>query len=90
METYKEAEICAALFQKHAAEIDGIIITLPNFGEERGLADAVRLANLNVPVLIQATPDDTGKMAITLTAATASAARCRSATTSRSTASSIR
>ena len=65
VETYKEAEICAALFQKHAAEIDGIIITLPNFGEERGLADAVRLANLNVPVLIQATPDDTGKMAIT-------------------------
>ena len=65
VETYKEAEICAALFKKHAAEIDGIIITLPNFGEERGLADALRLANLNVPILIQATPDEAGKMAIT-------------------------
>ena len=48
----------------HAADIDGIIITLPNFGEERGLADTLRLADLQVPVLIQATPDSTGKMCI--------------------------
>src|SRR5713101_4117607 len=34
------------------------------FGEERGLADALRLANLQVPVLIQATPDHAGKMTI--------------------------
>lgn len=64
VETYEDAKKCAALFKKHAAEIDGLIITLPNFGEERGLADAIRLANLNVPVLIQATPDSTGKMSI--------------------------
>jgi len=64
VETYEDAKKCAALFKKHAAEIDGIIITLPNFGEERGLADTLRLANLQVPVLIQATPDSTGKMGI--------------------------
>ena len=64
VETYEDAKKCAALFQKHAAEIDGIIITLPNFGEERGLADTLRLANLQVPVLIQATPDHAGKMSI--------------------------
>src|SRR4051812_24841067 len=64
VETYEEAKTCAALFKKHADEIDGIIITLPNFGEERGLADAIRLADLRVPVLIQATPDDTKKMTI--------------------------
>ena len=64
VETYEEAKICAALFKKHADQIDGIIITLPNFGEERGLADAIRLADLRVPVLIQATPDDAGKMGI--------------------------
>ena len=58
VETYEDAKKCAALFRKHAAEIDGIIITLPNFGEERGLAD------LRVPVLIQATPDHAGKMGI--------------------------
>ncbi len=64
VETYEDAKKCAALFQKHAKEIDGIIITLPNFGEERGLADALRLADLRVPVLIQATPDHAGKMSI--------------------------
>jgi L-fucose isomerase-like protein len=64
VETYEEAKRCAALFKKHAGEIDGIIITLPNFGEERGLADAIRLADLRVPVLIQATPDDASKMSI--------------------------
>src|SRR5260370_42084022 len=62
VETYEDAKKCAALFKANAAEIDGIIITLPNFGEERGLADALRLANLQVPVLIQATPDHAGKM----------------------------
>jgi L-fucose isomerase-like protein len=64
VETYEDAKKCAALFKAHAAEIDGIIITLPNFGEERGLADALRLSNLQVPVLIQATPDSTSKMSI--------------------------
>ncbi len=64
VETYEDAKKCAALFKQHAAEIDGIIITLPNFGEERGLADTLRLANLQVPVLIQATPDSTSKMSI--------------------------
>ena len=64
VETYEDAKKCAALFKQHAAEIDGIIITLPNFGEERGLADALRLADLRVPVLIQATPDSTSKMSI--------------------------
>ena len=58
VETYEQSKKCAELFKKHAAEIDGILVTLPNFGEERGVADAIRLANLNVPVLIQATPDD--------------------------------
>jgi len=64
VETYEDAKRCAALFKHHAKEIDGIIITLPNFGEERGLADTLRLADLRVPVLIQATPDTPGKMGI--------------------------
>ena len=64
VESYEDAKKCAALFKQHAEEIDGLIITLPNFGEERGLADAIRLANLQVPVLIQATPDNASKMTI--------------------------
>jgi len=54
----------AELFKKHAEEIDGIIVTLPNFGEESAIADSLQLAGLTVPVLIQATPDDATKMTI--------------------------
>jgi len=64
VETYTEAEHCAALFKKHAEEIDGIIVTLPNFGEERGIVDAIRLSGLKVPVLVQATPDRADTMTI--------------------------
>jgi len=64
VETLQEAHKCAKLFKAHADEIDGILVTLPNFGEERGIADSVRLAGLDVPVLVQATPDEVGKMTI--------------------------
>ncbi len=64
VETYEESKRCAELFKKHAEEIDGIIITLPNFGEERGIVDAIRLSGLKVPVLIQATPDRSDNMTI--------------------------
>jgi L-fucose isomerase-like protein len=64
VETYEDAKKCAALFRSHADDIDGLIVTLPNFGEERGLADAIRFADLRVPVLIQATPDNPASMSI--------------------------
>ena len=64
VETYAEAKRCAELFKKHSEEIDGIIITLPNFGDERGVADALRLSGLRVPVLVQATPDRSDAMTI--------------------------
>ena len=64
VETYDEAKRCAALFQKNRDRIDGVIVALPNFGDERAIADTLRLARLNVPVLVQATPDTPGKMTI--------------------------
>ncbi len=64
VETFAEAQRCAELFKKHAADIDGIIVTLPNFGDERGVADALRLSGLKVPVLVQATPDKSDAMTI--------------------------
>jgi L-fucose isomerase-like protein len=64
VETLEEAQRCAALFKEHADEIDGILVTLPNFGDERGVANAVRLSGLDVPVLVQAFPDEVGKMTI--------------------------
>ncbi len=64
VETREEAHKCANLFRAHRDEIDGIVVTLPNFGEERAIADTLRLADLRVPVLIQATPDTPGLMTI--------------------------
>ena len=64
VETYQESKKCAELFKAHREEIDGIIVTLPNFGDERGVADAIRLAGLEVPILIHAYPDDVNAMSI--------------------------
>lgn len=62
VETFQEAQKCAALFKRHADEIIGVLVVLPNFGDEKGIAETLKLAGLNVPVLIQAYPDDLHKM----------------------------
>jgi L-fucose isomerase-like protein len=64
VETRAEARQCADLFKAHRDRIDGIVVTLPNFGDERGIAESLRMADLRVPVLIQATPDTAGRMTI--------------------------
>jgi L-fucose isomerase-like protein len=64
VETHEEAKRCASLFRSASDRIDGVIISLPNFGDERAIADTLRLAALNVPVLVQATPDTPSKMTI--------------------------
>jgi L-fucose isomerase-like protein len=64
IESLEEAQLCAAHFKKHRDEIDGIVVTLPNFGDERAIANALRWAGLDVPVLIHAFPDTPGRMGI--------------------------
>jgi L-fucose isomerase-like protein len=64
IETYEEAQRCAEVFRAHSERIDGVIVTLPNFGDERAIADTLRLSRLRVPVLVQATPDTPAKMSI--------------------------
>ncbi len=64
VETYEEAKRCGDLFRRNRDEIDGVIVTLPNFGDERAIADTLRLSTLQVPVLVQATPDDPQRMTI--------------------------
>ncbi|HEY8391107.1 MAG TPA: L-fucose/L-arabinose isomerase family protein [Capillibacterium sp.] len=64
VETYEEAKKCAALFKANADKIDGILVTLPNFGDERGVADTIRLSGLKVPVLVHAFPDETNALSI--------------------------
>jgi len=64
VETHAQARKWAELAKAHADCIDGVLVTLPNFGDERGIADAIRLAGLDVPVLIHAFPDEPGKMSL--------------------------
>ncbi|MGA9349380.1 MAG: L-fucose/L-arabinose isomerase family protein [Anaerolineae bacterium] len=64
VESLTDAEKCAALFREHRDEIDGVLVTLPNFGDERGVANAIRMSGLAVPVLVQAFPDEVGKMTV--------------------------
>src|SRR5437899_7104049 len=64
VETRQEAARCAELFKKHREQLDGIVVTLPNFGDERAIAETLRMANLDVPILMQATPDTPSRMSI--------------------------
>ncbi|OAM89673.1 L-fucose/L-arabinose isomerase family protein [Termitidicoccus mucosus] len=62
VETFDDAQKCAALFRAHRERIAGVLVVLPNFGTEKGVADTLKLAALNVPVLVQAYPDTLGKL----------------------------
>lgn len=61
IESSDDAAQCARLFKAHRGEISGVIVMLPNFGDEIAVVSALREAALNVPVLVQATDDDIDK-----------------------------
>ena len=58
VETYAHAKACADLFKANRDRIEGILVVLPNFGDEKGVADTIKLSGLNVPILVQAYPDE--------------------------------
>jgi L-fucose isomerase-like protein len=58
VETWADAQKCGKLLGENRHRIDGILVSLPNFGDEKGVADSIRLAETKVPVLVQAAPDD--------------------------------
>lgn len=60
VETTAEGMIYHDFLEAHRGEYDGVIICLPNFGDENGIKAA--LCDVNVPVLLQAYPDEIGKM----------------------------
>ncbi len=62
VETWSHAKRCADLFRAQRERIDGVLVTLPNFGDEKGVADALKLSGLDVPVLVQAYPDDLNQL----------------------------
>jgi L-fucose isomerase-like protein len=62
VETYSDAKKCAELFKKNKEHIIGILVILPNFGDEKGVVNTLKLSELNVPILIQASSDEIEKM----------------------------
>lgn len=60
VETIEEGEKYAKFLDEHRGEYQGVILCLPNFGDENGAMVALR--NCGVPILVQAYPDEIGKM----------------------------
>jgi L-fucose isomerase-like protein len=58
VETWADAQKCGDLLRHNRDRVEGILVCLPNFGDEKGVADSIRLAETTVPVLVQACPDD--------------------------------
>lgn len=64
VETVEDAKKCAKLFRDNYEKIDGIIVSLPNFGDEIGVVQTLNLAKLDLPVMVQACDDDLNRMDI--------------------------
>ena len=62
IETVEDARKCADLFNTHRNEIDGVIVCLPNFGDELGIVNTLHYAKLGVPVLVVACSDELDKL----------------------------
>ena len=60
VETREEGEVYAKFLARNYGNYDGLIICLPNFGDENGIKEAIK--DVNVPILLQAYPDELGKM----------------------------
>jgi L-fucose isomerase-like protein len=57
----EDAKKYADFLKENQSKFDGVILSLPNFGDESSAVEALRQAN--VPILIQGYPDDLDKMA---------------------------
>jgi L-fucose isomerase-like protein len=64
IETREHAKLCADLFREKAKEIDGVIVVLPNFGDELAIVQTLEMSGLDVPVLVQACDDDLDKLSV--------------------------
>ncbi|HEY3378356.1 MAG TPA: hypothetical protein VGL77_12765 [Armatimonadota bacterium] len=60
VETPAEGQRYAQFLAEHRGQYDGVILCLPNFGDETGAVAA--LQDAGVPILIQAYPDELDKM----------------------------
>ncbi len=60
VETPREGELYANFLAENRGKFDGVILSLPNFGDENGAVAALKDAG--VPILIQAYPDEFDRM----------------------------
>ena len=60
VETRKEGQQYAKFLEDNKGNFDGVILCMPNFSDENGAAEALKF--VDVPVLVQAYPDEIGKM----------------------------
>lgn len=60
VETAAEGRAFAAFLDRHRGEYDGVLLVLPNFGDENGASEA--LCDCGVPIYILAYPDELDKM----------------------------
>jgi len=62
VETRDDAAKYAQFFSTHRDKIDGIVVVLPNFGDEIAVVEAINRSGLDVPVLVQACNDTIDKV----------------------------
>ena len=52
VEAFEEAKRLADLFRQHRDTIEGVIVTLPNFGDERAVADTLEGVDPDAGVIV--------------------------------------
>ena len=62
VQSVADAELYARHFRDNAERIDGLVICLPNFGDEIAVVELVTRAGLDVPILLQASNDENDRV----------------------------
>ncbi len=62
VETPEDVRKYVQLFDDNRHDIDGIVVLLPNFGDEIAIVETIHRSKLNVPVLVQASNDELDKV----------------------------
>jgi L-fucose isomerase-like protein len=62
VQSREDARKYATYFREQRETIDGLVICLPNFGDEIAISELVNEARLDVPILLQASNDEIDKV----------------------------
>jgi len=62
VQSREDASLYTRFLREHRDEIDGIVVLLPNFGDEIAIAETLVGADLGVPILLQASNDEVDKV----------------------------